>query len=275
MDIFENPFAVLGTAFGKIHAKLQGNLAAIESVKPSAGTVHELRKRNSYGLFSAVGLKGRVEGAYDRINLSTFLGAVGKQDIDIKTNSKPANSHQALPLVDRKWNLKLQPASIVSLPITYDGDGIGTVTIRGVEGALDVYGQFVFRIIPGADNIAELNLSTNLNNALYPNNNPAKGQASFLSYPADTTPHNAYLSSVWTNQPIDQAMIDVIDALTGVSWGTAPGEYSLSGAQVSYAGVVRSGWDVPKTNFTRIVVITLGADCSNFAGELVFYHNPN
>lgn len=271
----DNPFNVLSQAVGAINPRLVNKLEAVEKVRPTAGTVHELNKRNSYGVFSAVDFRGTVEVSYDRIDLSKLMASTQKQDIRVYSRLKPANSHQALQLVNRKWHLGLQTESIELLPVSYDGEGVGNVTIKAKEGALDVIGEFKFIVYPGADNISELNLNFALGDALYPSGQSAKGQAQLLSYPADTTTHNAYLSSVWAGQPIDAEFIAIINELTGVEWTTAPGAYSLAGAAVTYAGEVRPGWDVPKENHVRIVVIKLSSSCTNFAGELVFYHNPN
>lgn len=271
----DNPFSVLSQAVGALNPRLVNKLEAVEKVRPTVGTVHELNKRNSFGIFSCVDFRGTVEVSYDRIDLTKLMASEQKQDIRVYSRLKPANSHQALQLVNRKWHLGIKSDSIELLPVTYDGEGVGNVTIKAKEGALDVIGEFKFIVYPGADNISELNLTFNLGDALYPSGQSAKGQASLLSYPADTTTHNAYLSSIWTGQPIDAEMITAINELTEKTWTTAPGAFSLSGAAVVYAGDVRPGWDVPKENHTRIVVIKLGSACTNFAGELVFYHNPN
>lgn len=276
MQPFKNPFAELSDAVGKVNANLVGKLATVEDVKSSAGTVHELRKRNSYGRFTAVGYRGWVETAYNRINLTEVFGDAQKQDISIKSRLAPTTTHQALQLVNRKWNLELQAASVKSLPVVYDGDGVGTVTVEAADGALDVTGKFTFKIIPGPDNIAELPLSTALGDGIYPSGQTAKGQAQFLSYPVDTTPWNGFLAGIWTAQAITDELVEKVSEMTGVVWTAgAAGDYSLQGASVTYAGPVRAGWDLPKPNFSRVVVIRLGAACSNFAGELTFYHNPN
>ena len=276
MQPFKNPFSELSVAVGKVNANLVGKLSAVEDVKSSVGTIHELRKRNSFGRFTAVGYRGWVETAYNRINLTEVFGDALKQDVSIKSRLAPTTTHQALQLVNRKWNLELQPASVKELPVVYDGDGIGTVTVEAVDGAIDVTGGFTFKVIPGPDNIAELPLSTALGDGLYPSGQTAKGQAQFLSYPVDTTDWNGYLAGVWTGQSIDETMVTTISEMTGIAWtASAAGDYSLQGAVVTYAGPVRAGWDIPKPNFTRVVVIQLAAGCSNFAGELSFYHNPN
>lgn len=275
MQPFTNAEAQISAELSTKHPKLVNKFEKIERVTSSAGTIHELRDRNSYGLVSAVGFKGRVEMAYDRVDFAKLMGGLGKQDNVIRTRSKPSSTHKALGLLDRKWNLGIPTDSIKDLPVKYDEEGIGTVTVEAVEGDIIAFNKFIFKLKPGPDNISVLPLSTNLGAALYPSGQASKGQAHLISYHVDTTPHNAYLASVWPSQPIDAEMIEVINSLTGVTWTLSPGEYSLSGAEVVYGGVIRPGYDVPKANFTRIVTINLGAACSNFAGELVFYHNPN
>ncbi len=275
MQPFNNALAQISAELSTKHPKLVNKFDKIERIKSSEGTIHELRDRNSYGLVSAVGFKGRVEMAYDRINYAQLMGGPGKQGNVIRTRSKPSSTHKALALLDRKWNLGIPPESILDLPVKYDSEGIGTVTVEAVDGDVIGFNKFTFKLKPGPDNISTLPLKGNLGAALYPSGQTAKGQAQLISYPVDTTAHNAYLASVWSSQPIDAEMIQVINDLTGVTWSLNPGEYSLSGAEVVYGGIVRPGYDMPKANFTRIVTINLGAACSNFAGELVFYHNPN
>lgn len=275
MQPFTNALAQISAELSAKHPKLVNKFDKIERVKSSVGTVHELRDRNSYGLVSAVGFKGRVEMAYDRVDFAKLMGGPGKQDNVIRTRAKPSSTHKALALLDRKWNLGIPTESIKDLPIKYDAEGIGTVTVEAVDGDVIAFNKFTFKLKPGPDNISNLPLATNLGAALYPSGQAVKGQAHLISYHVDTTDHNAYLASVWPSQPIDSEMIEVINALTGVTWSLNPGEYSLSGAEVVYGGVIRPGYDMPKANFTRIVTINLGAACSNFAGELVFYHNPN
>lgn len=272
---FDNPFAELSKAVGKLNPALVNKLETVEDVKPSAGTAHELNKRNSYARFACVGFRGTVDASYNRIDLSKFMGDAQKQDMSIRSRSKPATSHQALKLINRKWQLGLEPEDIKLLPVSYDLEGIGLVTVEAEPGCLSCFGSFKFHVIPGPDNISDLPLQRDLGYGLYPSGQIAKGQAQFLSYPADTTPHNAYLSSLFANKPIDEELVTVVSELTGIQWSLNPGDYSLAGAVITYVGECRAGWDVVKPNFTRVAVIKLGSACSNFAGELGFYHNPN
>lgn len=272
---FDNAFAQLSIAVGKLDPVLVNKLESVEDVKSSAGTVHELNKRNSYGRFAAVGFRGTVDASYNRIDLTKFLGDPAKQDIRVTSRAKPATSHQAIGLLNRKWQLGLSVDSVKLLPVVYDGDGVGLVTIEAVDGDLAAFGSFKFYVYPGPDNVSDINLQTQLGDALYPSGQTAKGQAHLLSYPADTTEQNGYLSSLFANKPIDEELRTAVSALTGIEWSLNPGDYSLSGATITYVGEVRPGWELPKENFTQVAVIRLGAACANFAGDLVFYHNPN
>ena len=272
---FNNGWAQLVAALGSKNSKLVGKLDKIERILPSAGTVHELRNRNSYGLVSAVDFKGRVEMAYDRIELNKFHGPASKQDNFIRTRKRPTSTHKALGLFNRKWGMGIPPEHVEDLPIVWDAQNIGTVILRAKEGDWMVTGETQFKLRPGPDSISDLGLNGDLGMALYPSGQNTKGQAHVLSYQIDTTPHNAYLASMWEGQPIDEEVVTMLSDLTGKSWITTAGDFSLQGASVTYAGVVRPGNDLPKPNFTRIVTIKLGTACANFAGELVLYHNPN
>lgn len=275
MKPFDNAFAELSAALGTLDSTLVNTLERVEDVKSTEGTIHALNKKNSYGRFSAVGFRGTVDASYNRINLSEFLGVDKKQDMFVRTRSKPSNTHQALKLVNRKWQLGLATTQVENLPVVYDGNDVGVCTVRAAAGDLAVFGEFKFTVQPGPDNISDLGLTYALGYALYPSGQTAKGQAQLLSYPVDTTAHNAELSALFANKPIDDALVTLVSDLTGVQWSLNAGDYSLSGATITYVGALRPGWDLTKPNFTRVAVIRLGAACANFAGDLVFYHNPN
>lgn len=272
---FNNAWAQYVAAFGAKSPKLVGKLEKIERILPSTGTVHELRGCNSYGLCSAVDFKGRVEMAFNRVNLAQFHGTTAKQDNTIRTRKRPASTHAAMPIINRKlgWGIALE--CIEDLPVVWGGDSIGTVTIRAKPGDNTVFGETVIKLTPGPDSIADLRLGGDIGYGLYPSGQIGKGQAHFLSYPLDTSGKNAYLASMWAGQPIDSELIAAISELTGVVWSLTPGDYSLSGASVTYAGPVRPAYDLPKPNYGRIATVKLGDACTNFAGELVLYHNSN
>ena len=277
MKPFVNPLAQLSAALGAANSLLVGKFANIESIKPAeAGSVFERRNCNSHGLVSATGYRGLVDTGYNRIDMSVLMGAVGKQDIAIRTRQKPTSTHGALALMNRKWKFEINKDSVLDLPIAYAGDGVGTVTVQFKDGVPEAYGTFQFKLAPGPDNVATLNLNYYLGYGLYPNGRNDIGQAQFLSYPIDCSAENAYLGSLWKGQPIDTLLVDKVSALTGITWiSNAPGAYSLQDAKVTYVGPVRPGIDVPKDPFTQIATIELGSSCTNFAGELTFYFNPN
>lgn len=275
MTPFDTAFADLSAALGKINPELVNKLESVTNVQSSAGTVHELNKKNSFGRFAAVGYRGTVDASYDRINLTALLGVTNKQDRIVRSRSKPATSHQALKLVNRKWGLGLSPDQVKLVPVQYGSDDVGLVTIEMADGDLAAFGRFQFYVIPGADNISDLPLQYELGDALYPSGQTAKGQAQLLSFPVDTTAHNGYISSLFVGKPIDEELRLNISEMTGIEWSLNPGQYSLSGASISYVGECRPGWDLVKPNFTHNVVIRLGTACTNFAGDLTFYFNPN
>lgn len=275
MKPFDNAFAELSTALGTLDPSLVNTLERVEDVKSTDGTIHALNKKNSYGRFSAVGFRGTVDASYNRIDLSAMFGTAQKQDLSVRTRTKPANTHQALKLVNRKWQLGLTTTQVENLPVVYDGNDVGVCTVKAVTGDLAVFGQFNFTVQPGPDNISDLNLNYTLGAALYPSGQTAKGQAQLISYPVDTTTHNAAIAALFAGKPIDADLVTLVSELTGVQWSANAGDYSLSGASITYVGLVRPGWDLTKPNFSRVAVIRLGDACSNFAGDLVFYHNPN
>lgn len=276
MEPFVNPLAQLSAALGVANSLLVGKFASIESIKPAeAGGIFAGRGNNSHGFVSATGFRGLVDTGYNRVDMSALMGAVGKQDIVIRTRQKPTSTHGALDIMNRKWKFELQKDSLLDLPIAYDGNGVGTVTVQFKDGMPEAWGTFQFKLAPGPDTVAHLPLNTYLGYGLYPNGRNDIGQAQFLSYPVDCSAENAYLGSLWKGQPIDRLLVDKVSSLTGIQWITAPGQYSLMDAKVTYVGPVRPGVDVPKDPFTQIATIELGSPCTNFAGELTFYFNPN
>lgn len=270
---FSDFFGALRTMLGAADPKLVNRLAVVSNPRPTLGTPHEFRRRNTYAVFEATGFSGGAELCYNRIQLDEFLGAGGHT---ITTRMQPAMTHDALPLVNRKYRLFLKPEDVVNEPVEWDAQtGRGSFTLRAVISSLGISGTVGFTLIPGADPISELTLVGNLSMALYPSGQNTKGQAQFISYPCDTTDYNGVLSAWRTGEAITADKLEVVRQVTNLDWVMQAGDYSLAGAELTYAGEIRPGIDIPKPNHTRIATIMLGSGCTNFAGELTLYHNPN
>lgn len=270
---FNDVFGALRTMLGAADPKLVNRLSVVSNPRPTLGTPHEFRRRNTYAIFEATGFSGGAELCYNRIQLSEFLGAGGHT---ITTRQQPMMTHDALALVNRKYRLFLRAEDVTNEPITWDPQtGRGAFTLRAVVSSLGIAGSVDFTLIPGADPIAELELVGDLSMALYPSGQNIKGQAQYISYPCDTADYNGSLSAWRTGEAITADKVEVIRMVTNLDWVMQAGDYSLAGAELTYAGVIRPGIDIPKPNYTRIVTVKLGSECANFAGELTFYHNPN
>ena len=273
MKPFSDFIGQLRIALGAANPKLVNRLSTVTNPTPTAGTSDAFRRRNTKGTFEAAGFSGRAQLCYNRINLPDFLGT---NQLFVTSRLKPATTVEALPLINRKYRLELKAEDIIEDPISWDVDsGIGSFILAANASSIGLMGQVQMRILPGPDTICDVALNSDLGLALYPSGNNTKGQAQLISYPCDTSAYNADLSSWITGQTITTPMLEIVRAITNLDWAMAEGDYSFSGASITYAGPVRPGIDIPKTNFTRIVTIRLGDACSNFAGELTLYHNPN
>lgn len=270
---FNNVKGALSIMLGNANPKLVQRLTEVTDPKPTAGTPNEFRRRNTAAQFEAAGFSGSAELCYNRIDLAAFLGRDGHHII---TRQQPKLVYDALPLINRKYRMTLQPDDVVNSLISWDPDsGVGTFILEAKKESLGLIGKVAMEFRPGPDPISELPLNGNLGLALYPSGQNAKGQAQFISYPCDTAAYNGDLSSWRTGDALDITKLEIIRAITGLDWVMTNGDYSLNGAEITYAGDVRPGIDIPKPNFVRLVTIKLGAQCSNFAGELTLYHNPN
>lgn len=273
MKPFNDPMQVLRVHLGEANAKLQNRLSKVSGPKPTAGTPDEFRRRNSSAFFQATGFSGSAKLCYDRIVLQDFLG---RDCHTVITREKPAKIREAVPLINRKYLLELNPEDVSDGDITWDPETKrGVFILEADPDSIVISGRVAFELHPGPDLISELELDGNLGDALYPSGTSAKGQAQFLSYPKDTSAHNGELSAWRTGEPITTEKLEIIRSITDLDWVMADGDYSLNGAELTYAGVVRPGIDIPKPGFMRIITIKLGNQCTNFAGELTFYHNPN
>lgn len=273
MKPFNDAMQVLRVHLGEANAKLVNRLSKVSGPKPTLGTPDEFRRRNTSAYFQATGFSGSAKLCYDRIVLQDFLGRDGHSVI---TREKPAKIHDAIPLINRKYLLELKPEDVNDGDITWDPDSKkGVFILEANPDSVVIAGRVAFELVPGPDLISELQLNGDLGFALYPSGNSTKGQAQFLSFPRDTSAHNGELSAWRTGEPIDATKLEIIRSITDLDWVMADGDYSLNGAELTYAGVVRPGIDIPKAGFQRIVTIKLGDQCTNFAGELTFYHNPN
>lgn len=268
-DILGNLRVMLGTANPKLVQRLQ----KVTAPKPTAGTPNEFRRRNTVANFEAQGFSGSAPLCYDRIDLASFMGRDGHF---VTTRQKPKFLYDALPLINRKYRMTLMPDDVVNAVIDWNVDsGVGTVVLEAKADSLGIIGKVNLEFRPGPDVISELSLNGNLGLALYPSGQTAKGQAQFISYPCDTSAYNGELASWTTGAALSIEKLEILRAITKLDWVMNDGDYSLNGAEITYAGTIRPGIDIPKPNFTRIVTIKLGGQCTNFAGELTLYHNPN
>lgn len=273
MKPFNDAVSVLRVHLGEANAKLVNKLSSVTGPKPTAGTPDEFRRRNSSAFFQAVGFSGSAKLCYDRIVIQDFLGRDGHT---IRTRAKPTKVHDAIDLINRKYQLELKTVDVVNGDIVWDADSKkGTFILEASPESIVIAGRVAVVLNPGPDTISDLKLNGDLGKALYPSGDDTKGQAQFISYPKDTSAYNGELSAWRTGEAIDATKLEIIRAITDLDWVMADGDYSLNGAELTYAGVVRPGIDIPKSGFARIVTIKLGSQCTNFAGELTFYHNPN
>lgn len=270
---FNDFYGTLRTMLGAASPKLVNRLSSVVNPKPTAGTPNEFRRRNTIATFEATGFSGSADLCYNRIVLQDFLGRDGHT---ITTRHHPATVHDAIPLVNRKYRLDLKTEDVVNGPVVWDElTKRGSFVLTALDVSLGVAGSVTFTLIPGADPISELALNGNLAKALYPSGQDVKGQAQYISYQCDTSAYNGELSSWRKGDAITTERLEVIRSITDKDWAMVDGDYSMNGAEITYAGVVRPGIDMPKPNHTRIVTVKLGSQCANFAGELTLYHNPN
>lgn len=270
---YNDVMGALRTMLGDANPKLKQRLSTVVNPKSTAGTPNEFRRRNTVADFEATGFSGSAALCYDRHDLADVLGEDGHY---ITTRKTPQLVYDALGLINRKYQLTLKPDDIINSMISWDKDsGVGTAVLEAKPESLGLIGKVKIEFRPGPDPIFELNLKSDLGQALYPSGQSAKGQAQYISYPCDTSAHNGELASWKTGDAITTDKLEIVRAITKIDWVMNDGDYSLNGAEIVYAGDVRPGIDMPKPNHLRLVAIKLGTQCSNFAGELMLYHNPN
>ncbi len=236
--------------------------------RDSAGTFGVYLNKNTLATVYGTAAVGSSVVAYNRLSLGSLFDGY----MTIYSPDSLDNVHSFIPLINAQYGWELTEDEILNAPVTLT-NGVGEFILNALN-SFTFTGSILVKVKKGPRKLPS-GLTVAIGNAVYPSKQTAKGQAEIYAYSFDTTENNAALSALITGQQITQSVCDLLVAITGNAWSLATGDYSLSGATITYSGLVDPKVHPTKTGYTRVVAITLGADCALFAGTLYFHCNSN
>lgn len=257
----------------KLNEVIFGVPQAVSEITPAPTTTKNTRVYLTAAANSPY--TSRVPVYYDRLNFATVFAYSSVNTLAKLRSYNPASIHDLIPDLNNYYGLELTADDIEDGPLSLT-NGAGTAVIKAKPGSYTWTGEFTVTIAPGDMALDRTMTVTDLTGIAYPSGQQVKGQAEVYSYAYDGSPFYEYLQSITLEggpQDPTQALADFILELTGDTWVlTGAADYSLSGAKVIYNGP--NSLNKPSNaNYDYVLEITLGADCSNFAGTLRFHYN--
>lgn len=211
--------------------------------------------------------QGDIEFYYNRLDLADVASMV---DLTLRSPSMET-SHDLLPSLNRRFGLNLTVDDIALLP-TEESIGYRTATLRATETSLGWIGETTVMVAEGDLDLDAHLVTTSLGGLHYPTDYPTKTFAHFYSYWRDFSDHFDYLRQVTTEGTIGFAMTSVMNDVTDDVWvATGQGEYSLSRAEIVYAGPTAQHLSA-NTDYTHVIEIALNFDdCTSMTGNLLLH----
>lgn len=219
---------------------------------------------------------GQTRIYYDRLDFAKVFEHTPLNTYAKLRAFRPTKIHDLVPAINDCYGLNITVNDIL------DGDlnltnGNGQVTIVANPRSLGWKGQVVMTVAPGDAKLEQWMTDTDLEGIAYPSGQVAKGQAEVYSYRYDATTYWGALHGIDVPEGgilPSQAVADMLTEITGDSWKFEAGEYSLVGALITYNGN-NTNERPSNPNFSHVLEIVLGAQCTNFAGTLRIHYNSD
>ena len=149
----------------------------------------------------------------------------------------------------------------------------GTLTVK--DTSLLWTGGFAFIVDYDVLDLVNLLTVTELDGFEYPSSDLTKGQAQVYSWSFDGTDFTHELESHPAGSAADTtAIAELLSTVAGDEWvlsGTSA-PFNLTGSTVLYNGLVAGSGVSVNTKYTKVLVLQLGALCSNLGGKLTIWY---
>ena len=247
--------------------------------KPSvlSGTWHSATTKKN----TAIRVTGRDGGVftgtnyilYDRESMGKYVTA--KQDFASKPMLVPAitKKSQLVPFLNYYFGLGLSADEIIEGDVTPPTDGsIFTVRINPTANNYQYNEGYDFICKVGGYVAADTVKVVDLSGLNYPSADLTASQAYAASYPYSFTKEFATLSKLTVQSEVDSALMKSINNVMGTKFTMEAGDYSLSGATITYAAL-NSSAVAANPAYKYVVTIKLSTDSVKMRGTLILQFN--
>lgn len=252
---------------------------------PIAGTWREgTTLKNTYLKATAAptaDFKGKTILVYDRLNLGDFSHFRATRQLPCY---QVDSVHDILSNILYYYAIKLTTDDVEDDPITLDGQGKGTVTVRAKTTSLKWLGSLTFDIVPGGALVTQYLQATTLNGLNYPvTDETTQTSALVYCYGLDFTGFRDAFLTIEDEQVITPAdALKVVDALKAVDKGTAAALWTgvdatatlwnIFGATVVYNGLNSLAYS-SNPAYKYILVLELAGTVTKPTGRFILHYN--
>lgn len=252
---------------------------------PVAGTWREgTTTKNTFVKATAAptaDFKGKTVLVYDRLTMSDFSHFRPTRPLPCY---QVDSVHDILSNILYYYAIKLTTDDVEDDPITLDGEGKGTVTIRAKTTSLKWLGSLTFDIVPGGALVDTYVQVTKLNGLNYPvTDETTQTSALVYCYGIDFTAFRDVFLPIEDEQTITPAdALKVVDALKALDKGTAAALWTgvdatatlwnIFGAKVVYNGLNSLAYS-SNSAYKYILVLELANTVTKPTGRFILHYN--
>lgn len=214
---------------------------------------------------------------YNRLNLGDFKTLIGPT---VKV-SNVTTVYGLITAINAFYGLLLDTADFVDGPLDINSDGNGMVTLTPNANSLSWVGSWDIAIAKGDANLPESVSVTALNGLNYPvSNDTTTRLAPAVLYSGDWTANKSVLEKYQAGAAVDQALLDIINAVLPYSAAQAWVLTNTASAWTFYgATIVSNGSTVGvdyanSAKYAYVLVIKPGPLMTNIRGNFLVHYNP-
>lgn len=240
----------------------------IEPYTPKEGEPEECNTRCWLQARDGAGIRGGAYVYFHRIPLEDLL----KPGDEFQVQGHPNTPAELYTLLQSRYGLDFSAEDTDCTELTYTQEGFAQVFLTAHATNERFIGTLPVSVVPSDIDIAEVVVVPLYEDFQYPSGQAVTPQAQVYSFGWDATPWRSWAGQVKTNQTLTATDARALKDISGDPWTMEPGEFSLYGARVVYAGYNNA--QLPTNpNYERVLFIELAAECTNLAGMLQIHFN--
>lgn len=210
---------------------------------------------------------------YNREKFETYVGIHKDGKDSVMSIPKITKKSQLVPFLNIYYGLGLSANEIVEGDVTTPDDG--SVFIVHIDPIADNYQYnvgFDFKCTLTGYVASSTVKRVDLSGLVYPSADLTAQQAYVASYPISFTPEFATLSRLTVKSEVDQSICDILKKYVNPAFSMSAGDYSLSGAKITYAAL-NSSAIAANPSYKYVVAIQLSNDSVKMRGQLLLQFN--